>query len=143
MNKSVTLKVGMLVGWLCLIGGCGGSSQQLIHVTGTVKLDGTPLPDVKIAYMNVDGGVSADLRSFEAVTDANGKYSIRNVLAAKYAVSVSEQLNAVPQVPGEAAPIVFAEPQTKFSRYQPGRSPLVVEVAPGMKEADLDLTGKP
>lgn len=63
-----------LMAWFCL--GCGGpaadySSLKLVNATGTVKLDGQPLPDAVVTFDAPDGQFSYGL------TDSGGRYSLQ------------------------------------------------------------------
>ena len=50
--------------------GCGPRGPSLGQVTGTVTLDGKPLPGVSVTFMPESGGVAS------GITDASGKYEI-------------------------------------------------------------------
>ena len=65
-NRSVLGLVALLA---MLAAGCGGSN--LGSVTGTVTLDGEPLPDALVMFNPIAGG-----RPSAARTDASGKYEL-------------------------------------------------------------------
>ena len=53
--------------------GCGGDSGPALgQVTGTVTMDGKPLPDAMVSFYPEAGG-----RSAHGVTDASGKFLLR------------------------------------------------------------------
>lgn len=53
---------------ITLLLGCGGTNEG---VTGTVTLDGQPLPDAEVVFTPQEGG-----RPASAMTDAEGKYDL-------------------------------------------------------------------
>ncbi len=60
---------------MCLVvvgAGCGGpAGPDVASVTGTVKLDGKPLPDAQVTFIPLDGTGG---RPGTATTDGNGRY---------------------------------------------------------------------
>src|SRR5262245_3253850 len=46
---------------LCFLAGCGSSAPQPVAVSGTVNLDGKPLPDGKITLIGEEGGTPETL----------------------------------------------------------------------------------
>lgn len=56
---------------LCVCAGCGGESgPELFAVTGTVTLNGKPLPNAELTFQPEDGAPSS------AKTDADGQYEL-------------------------------------------------------------------
>jgi hypothetical protein len=74
MNLFTYVTLGVLAG--CVMAGCGTAPQmnygsvELVSVTGTVKLDGKPLPDAVIKFESPDGQYSV------GKTDAGGNYTL-------------------------------------------------------------------
>lgn len=69
MNRWLSVFVTCLAGFGLL--GCGTGGPRLGHVTGTVTLDGHPLPGVAVSFMpDEGGGVASD------ITDIDGKYEL-------------------------------------------------------------------
>src|SRR4051812_48383959 len=65
--------VFLIAGGLLPFGGCGHSGYAdlgLVPVSGTVKLDGQPLPGAKVSFE------ASDKRTAEAKTDAAGRYKL-------------------------------------------------------------------
>jgi hypothetical protein len=54
---------------VAIVVGCGGSTEK---VTGTVKLDGTPLPDAEVEFEPKGGG-----RPSIATTDKDGRFTLQ------------------------------------------------------------------
>lgn len=74
MKLSIRLTVVLVTSAVCL-SGCGGQSGsklKRIHVTGTVKLDGKPLPQGTISFIGND----ANAVNAAAEIDASGRYSL-------------------------------------------------------------------
>jgi hypothetical protein len=69
-KKSFSSDFRMVVLAAVLVSGCGQSSP-LIPVTGSVTLDGEPLPKAHVLFRPQNG------RPSFAVTDANGKYALQ------------------------------------------------------------------
>ena len=61
------------LGFLLVVMGCGGPAN-VGGVTGTVTLDGQPLPDANVLFSPVKEGSSAHGR-----TDSNGQYRLKYV----------------------------------------------------------------
>lgn len=72
MLNRLILHSGVLL-LLPLLAGCGASADgpELTSVSGTVTLDGQPLPDASVVFMPADGG-----RSAFAQTDSDGWYEL-------------------------------------------------------------------
>ncbi len=73
-------QTGFVLAWICLqfIAGCGGvaptanySTVTLLRVSGSVTLDGNPLPAAVVTFDAEDGQFSYGL------TDSNGKFSLQ------------------------------------------------------------------
>lgn len=57
--------------WCCSLAGCGSPGPKLGTVSGTVTLDGKPVPDAKVEFQP-DGGGSPSY----GTTDAGGRYEL-------------------------------------------------------------------
>lgn len=92
MNLPIRLTVALVTTAICIAGCSGevGSKLKLVKVTGTVKLDGKPLPQGTISFVGNDAtavNAAADL-------DASGRYSLSTqqkgdgILAGSYKVRI-------------------------------------------------------
>lgn len=105
------------------IAGCGGSSGPDLHeVSGTVTLDGEPLPDAVVRFIPETEGTAEYVRPATGVTDSSGWYSLsfsssrEGALPGKYRVAIStfreggydedEDGNPIPGAP-ESVPVVY------------------------------------
>jgi hypothetical protein len=115
--------------------GCGGggdSAKQppLGTVTGTVKLDGQPLPDANVEFRSDVG------RPTMARTDASGSYvlqygqGVKGAPVGKHTVKISTKINPA----NDSADKVPAKYNVK--------SDLIREVKAGDNTIDFDLTSK-
>jgi len=81
--------------------GCGGKDKP-VKVSGVVTLDGAPLADAKVTYINTSGG-----RSAWGLTDSEGKFALTTItsndgaLPGEYKVTVEIQK----EVGTDAAPV--------------------------------------
>lgn len=64
-------KYAALVVSMVFLVGCGGYGD-IVPVSGTVTLDGEPLPNATVRFTPIEGN-----RPVEAVTDASGNYKLR------------------------------------------------------------------
>src|SRR5436190_8990370 len=74
MQKKCALSAFVVAVFLGIwLPGCGGEKTPgLGQVTGTITMDGKPLPDATLTFETSKGGLSAALGR----TDANGKYEL-------------------------------------------------------------------
>lgn len=106
----------------CLLG-CGSTSgPELEEVSGTVTLDGEPLPDATVRFMPEASGDAEYVRPATGVTDSGGWYSLafsssrEGALPGKYRVSITtfreggydtdEDGNPIPGAP-EKVPVAY------------------------------------
>src|SRR2546430_14060115 len=71
MDKVSLFRIGLLVGMILSLTGCGSSEVPLGNVTGRVTLDGKPLAGSLVRFMPEQGG-----RSSQGITDADGRYKL-------------------------------------------------------------------
>lgn len=118
--------------------GCAKSDRpELGTVSGTVTLDGKPLPEANIAFTPVDGG-----RTSMAVTDSEGKYELKYTTDAKGAkigehhvrVSTFQQGGDEPDSPKGV-------PEKVPAKYQKSGT-IKEEVTAGPNTIDIELTSK-
>ena len=70
---------GTFLAAFALIAGCGGGGLATISVTGTVTLDGEPVPHANVTFTpRVQGEGDTGF----AITDANGHYRLQTLMGA-------------------------------------------------------------
>lgn len=116
--------------------GCGqDSGPALANVTGTVTLDGKPLPDAAVTFYPADGG-----RPSQGFTDESGKYTLRFTGTKEGAVVGQNTVQVEVGLPmGESeAPPASKLPQlpAKYNK----KTELTAEVKRGSNTIDFDLT---
>jgi hypothetical protein len=124
--------------------GCGG--LKTAPVSGTVKMDGKPLPNASVTFQPLgEGNMNPGPGSY-AKTNENGEYSLavdpstRGAVPGKHRVEISCLIDDGQDKPGE-------DRHTKQKDRVPPqyniRSTLTFEVKPGPNTADWDLKSKP
>lgn len=120
--------------------GCGGGGDlpELAEVTGTVQMDGKPLPDATVMFVPADG------RPSSATTDSNGNYTLQynerasGAVPGKSRVMISTGKPGKENEDGESEP---GTPETVPMEYNIDTN-LTFEVKPGTSnKADFTLTG--
>ena len=69
--KNVVFRNACLVVMAAIMSGCGGGTEPLHRVSGTVTYEGKPVPNVNVIFTPKGGSG----RPGTAVTDANGKFA--------------------------------------------------------------------
>ena len=131
---------------LTLMNGCGPDGPPTAPVTGTVTLDGEPLPEVTVTFMP-DPNAGTLAAASRAVTDDRGVYVLTyqgpdrgpGAAVGQHVVTVSDR--RAEESRGE-------EPYRIPLGYgESARTPLRAAVAPADGDApqtiDLELTGRP
>ena len=59
------------------ISGCGGSGPRLYTVSGTLKVKGEPVPDIRVQLFPIEGKNKAGIIA-AGVTDSNGKFYVKS-----------------------------------------------------------------
>lgn len=118
---------------LALTAGCGGRDlPDLAPVTGTVKLDGEPLPNVLVSFYPQSGG-----RPGTGVTDEQGKYELLYVDREKGTKLGPNRVEVTMMWPdGEPTPGVKDKVPPA---YQGANSTLSFEVQAGKNVYDIDM----
>lgn len=132
-------RVWLLLPLIALTIGCGGGEATL-PVSGTVTLDGKPLPNVNVMMIGTDGA------STMATTDTSGSFSTGvqentvGVPAGTYNVGITAKTEPISS---DLAGQVKATPAPFAPKYMSAdTSGLKIVVAEGMKPVELTLTGK-
>jgi hypothetical protein len=142
--------------------GCGG--REFGQVEGTVTLDGVPLPDVEVVFIP-DPARGSTGNNASAVTNAQGRYSLRSPREGKDGVAVGfhrvmitdllmvTDLTKAGDPPGAGGGAALpaqpkGPPGSKKRRFplsygDPVKTPLKeVEVKPGKQTLDFDVKAK-
>ncbi|MGY8770819.1 MAG: carboxypeptidase regulatory-like domain-containing protein [Pirellulales bacterium] len=117
------------------VAGCGGApTYDTGLVTGTVTLDGSPLPSARIQFQPDGGSPSSGL------TDSSGKYKLkytRSTMGAEpgnHSVSIS----TFNEGDSDAEPPVASSPETVPTKYN-SDTELTAEVVKGPNTHNFDL----
>lgn len=120
-------RILLVITCLAIVGGCGGSGDrpELGTVTGTVTLDGKPLPNAKIVFQHMEKRFS------QGVSDENGKYELTYIRDIKGAAlgTHSVSIRAKNANNREIVPPKYNSKTT-----------LSVNVEPGHNSLDFNLT---
>jgi len=134
-RRDISLLCGALLVLAVLIGAIGcGDGLNLVEVSGTVTLDGQPLPQAKIVFRPRQGRPSA------GISAGNGQYTLRytdqkpGALPGEHAVSITTLSDDGKDSVGAAKEIVPARYNT--------RSTLKVTVDPSNRTHDFALETK-
>jgi hypothetical protein len=75
MSRQHISLLGLAIVWGIITAslGCGGDGVHLVDVTGTVRLEGEPLPAAQITFIPTSPGGSAAY----GVTDGQGRYRLK------------------------------------------------------------------
>ncbi|MGN6133038.1 MAG: carboxypeptidase-like regulatory domain-containing protein [Aureliella sp.] len=128
---------------LCaMAAGCGSSGPQLADVTGTVTLDGKPVPNAIVTFNPVEPGGSNSLGK----TDAQGNYRLefsqdrKGAMIGKHEVEITTKKISPDEMPdsGEAVESVYVPIPAKYRK----RGELTAEVKNQRNEINFDLTSK-
>jgi hypothetical protein len=136
--------------------GCAKSPPPVTEVAGVVRLDGQPLPHVKVEFVPDLSGFGAEMNS-SAITDEQGRFTLTRAFTGQPGAVVAKHRVLITEAP---TPGEFRsqDPQTqaRYAQYMArlknrpipdayGKlaTALVVEVKADQKTYDLDLTRKP
>ena len=134
------------VAFLAVVLGCGRGGPEMIQVTGTITLDGNPVPEAAVMFAGPEGGTPVT-----AITDGKGEFSLKAAAGAN-AVGVSKTGQGggaakptsadnmlMPAGRAGAAPVQHVIP-LKYA--DPRKSELKVDVKRGMAPVELKLSSK-
>lgn len=146
----ISLVIPLLVSALVLTSGCSKSGPELFSVSGTVTLQGQPLPNVIVTFIPDDGGKSAS-----GTGDSAGNYKLSTFAPNDGALAGSYKVAIMPKDPppmaGEAvsSPGASTEKPKKYTPPFPARyglpkdSGLTANVSPnGENKFNFDLKMK-
>jgi hypothetical protein len=140
---------------LCVVSGCGGPGVSLVPVQGTVTLDGEPLRNKSLMFMNAAqegtnaGGNTNDEGRYELMAQIPGAVKdFKGVPPGRYKVLVFEPLIPIEsEVEDEMYEPVFIPGEPAKGGIPPAyqsfqTTPLEVEVPEGGGELNLELTSR-
>jgi hypothetical protein len=116
--------------------GCG-SSYSLGTVTGTVTLDGKPLPQATVTFSRGQGRMSV------GTTDEDGRYQLQYSARQKGAEPGSHKVRIATQIEAVSGEGDLAAVQGRKELLPPrynDKTELTAEVKPGRNTIDFDLT---
>ncbi len=118
--------IGML-GFVTLAAGCGRDGPNIGRVSGTITLDGDPLPNAGISFQQ------EGFRPSLGYTDEQGNYELTYLKDVKGAVVGTHlvKINRLPTVEGQP----FAQLPPKYH----AESELTAEVSSGSNKINFDL----
>lgn len=132
---------GLMLLAVLAFAGCGKKQVSLLEVSGTLTLDGEPLPEVHVSFMPDPEKDNAWLPSV-AITDAAGRFQLKytgkgepaGAAAGWHRVVLSDykSLNARDEAVPYRFGLAFCEPYT---------TPIKVEVTEGTRNFDFELSG--
>ncbi|WP_339728784.1 hypothetical protein [uncultured Gimesia sp.] len=159
--RAAQLRFILLAGCLMITSGCGSSAKEpeilskLVPVTGSVTLDGEPVPSVLVTYLPEAGATGAELAF--GFTDETGKYNLRTPVSgyspekSQGAVPANYRVYITKLVMPDGSPIEGeisdAEAEEKGARQllpprysSPTATKLKATVNPTATNNDLELT---
>ena len=137
------IKTNLLL--LCLVLGCigcGPSGPKLVEVTGSVTLDGKPVPNAIVTFNPDFAGGSNSLGK----TDANGKYRLEfsqdrtGAMVGKHLVEIVTKKISASDMPDTGEPVAteYVAIPAKYRK----RGALTVDVTDGRNVIDFPLVSQ-
>ena len=120
---------------LLLLSGCPGAESS---ISGTVNLDGKPMPEGDIRFIPLAGTEGADAGA--VIRDGKYKTVVRNLATGKYRVSIRGYKQSGRMEPDPlGGPPIKGTAQIVPKQYQGQDSKLVKEITLGINRLDFDL----
>ncbi|MEW4565464.1 carboxypeptidase-like regulatory domain-containing protein [Bremerella sp. JC770] len=119
--------------------GCSyGSGDGIGSVTGTVTLDGEPLPQVMVTFSPSNGE-----RESYGVTSVSGQYQLRYTSRELGARTGEHQVRISPMGVEPREPVARAKDDSVLPSHYYGKDFLIRKVTPGNNQINLELTSTP
>ncbi|MBL8848032.1 MAG: carboxypeptidase regulatory-like domain-containing protein [Planctomycetaceae bacterium] len=150
------MRYGVCVLLAMFLAGCGEDDppaekpDQLLPVTGTVKMDGKPLPGAVVIFLLQGQGTSAF--NVMGSTGAEGTYTLKTRAGqefhdgappGEYKVFITRMVkpdgSALPPDPSTPPAMVGAKESIAFKFSNPGQTVLKASVAPGKDKFDFEV----
>lgn len=125
----------LLLGSLAI--GCGGPADGMGAVSGTVTLDGQPLPGVMVTFSPADGS-----RESYGVTNESGSYQLRYTTQIQGALVGEHEVRVSPMGIEPKQPVPKKTEAEVPSHYY-GEDSIKHEVEAGSNTIDLELSSTP
>jgi hypothetical protein len=121
------------------ITGCGETASlgEPVDVTGSVILDGQPLPNVTVGFSAITEGIPAKYRYATADTESDGSFAIPKVYPAEYMVTLNDSA-----ADHESAKVEAVAGNPKLAKFS-ANSPLRAKVSDTEREFKFDVTSTP
>jgi len=142
--------VGLVVGFLAVLAGCGPPGPDVQMITGVVTLDGQKVSGAKVIFVPEAEGLMA-----AGKTDADGVFTLnasrgkkfgRGTTVGNYIVTVSKLTPyKIDRVTGEPTDVLLPEPKQLMPRVYTtiSDSPLRASVSKGLNEFRFELSSRP
>ncbi len=140
--------VGMAVGFLCLMAGCGGDGLRRVPIQGTVKAQGIPLNGATVQLSPKDGTVG---EGAIGMSDQQGKFTVissrredSGVPPGKYSVRISRLIDAKGNpLPADATQADHPDAKESIpAPYSLPSSPLEVTIDDKGGSVEIDVPAK-
>ncbi len=130
------------------IAGCGDSGPKLHPVSGTVTLEGKPLPNAGVMFFPRGATLG---NACVGITDADGKYTLKpegrggtGAPEGEFAVTISKMKDPPPGKPGESAPAETGLEETLSPKYWDSAITILsAKVPAGGTTVDFPLKRRP
>jgi hypothetical protein len=119
-----------------LLSGCGSSGPELATVSGTVKLDGSPLADASVQFVPASG------RPSFGSTDASGYYELRFTETKEGAVPGEHTVRVTTHRRADSESGTKGQAERIPAKYSGSKSELKKKVEPGSNTIDIEISSK-
>jgi len=116
------------------IAGCGSSGPELAGVSGTVKLDGSPLAEASVQFVPQTG------RPSFGSTDANGYYELKFTESKTGAVPGEHTVRVSTHHRGDPDSGTKAQKERIPAKYSGPKSELKKKVEPGSNTINIEIS---
>ncbi len=135
MRQSRTWQLlgGGLIGLMLSLSGCGEADDRPL-VSGSVTLDGDPVPEGEVMLVPTDMAVATDAGPIQ-----NGRYRVRTTPGAKRVMIYWERDHPTDKIPGPDPGVMVPRAQQLIPARYNDATELEVQVQPGANTFDFAL----